>query len=93
MEVEPTNFVTHLTITVQLYYWSSKNPSVKIWSNKFQMVTRRVSCHQKVNIFNLVFQFLTVWAETLHDNRTSESQQSYVFGFLILTVFGAKMTS
>ena len=34
MEVEQTNFVTHLIITVQL----SKNPSVKIWSNKFQMV-------------------------------------------------------
>ena len=23
---------------VELYYWLSKNPSVKIWSNKFQMV-------------------------------------------------------
>ena len=38
MEVEQTNFETHLIITVQLYYWLSKNPSVKIWSNKFQMV-------------------------------------------------------
>ena len=38
MEVEQTNFVTHLTITVQLYYWLCKNPSVKIWSNKFQTV-------------------------------------------------------
>ena len=38
MEVEQTNFVTHLIITVQLYYWLSKNQSVKIWSNKFQMV-------------------------------------------------------
>ena len=38
MEVEQTNFVTHLIIAVQLYYWLSKNPSVKIWSNKFQMV-------------------------------------------------------
>ena len=27
-----------LIITVQLYYLLSKNPSVKIWSNKFQMV-------------------------------------------------------
>ena len=25
-------------ITVQLYYWLSENPSVKIWSNKFQIV-------------------------------------------------------
>ena len=38
MEVEQTNFVTRLIITVQSYYWLSKNPSVKIWSNKFQMV-------------------------------------------------------
>ena len=38
MEVEQMNFVAHLIITVQLYYWLSKNPSVKIWSNKFQMV-------------------------------------------------------
>ena len=38
MEFEQTNFVTHLSITEQLYYWLSKNPSVKIWSNKFQMV-------------------------------------------------------
>ena len=38
MEVEKTNFVTHLIITVQLYYGLSKSPSVKIWSNKFQMV-------------------------------------------------------
>ena len=38
MEVEQTNFVTHLIITVQLYYRLSKNPSVKILSNKFQMV-------------------------------------------------------
>ena len=38
MKVEQTNFVTHLIITVQLYYLLSKIPSVKIWSNKFQMV-------------------------------------------------------
>ena len=40
MEVEQTNFMTHLIITVQLYYWLSKNknPSIKIWSNNFQMV-------------------------------------------------------
>ena len=33
MEVQQTNFVTLLIITVQSYYWLSKNPSVKIWSN------------------------------------------------------------
>ena len=38
MEVEQTNFVTNLIITVQLYYRLFKNPSVKIWSNKFQIV-------------------------------------------------------
>ena len=38
MEIEQTNFVTHLIITVQLYHCLSKNPSVNIWSNKFQMV-------------------------------------------------------
>ena len=45
MEVEQTNFVTHSIITVQLYYCLCKNPSVKIWSNKFQMVII-VSCVQ-----------------------------------------------
>ena len=38
MKVKQTNFVIHLIITVQLYYLLSKSPSVKIWSNKFQMV-------------------------------------------------------
>ena len=38
MEFEQTIFVTHLIITVQLYYCLPKNPYVKIWSNKFQMV-------------------------------------------------------
>ena len=38
MEFEQTNRVTHLLITVQLNYSLSKNPSVKIWSNKFPIV-------------------------------------------------------
>ena len=38
MKVEQTKFVSHLIIAVQLYYWLSKNPSVKIWTNKFLMV-------------------------------------------------------
>ena len=62
-------------------------------TNIFSQEARRVSCHQKVISLKVVFQFLTVWAETLHDNRTLYSQQSYVYGFLKLTVFGAKMTS
>ena len=39
MEFEQRIFVTHLIITVHLYYRLSENPSVKIWSKKFQMVT------------------------------------------------------
>ena len=35
IKVEQTNFVIHLIIIVQLL---SKNPSVKLWSNKVQMV-------------------------------------------------------
>ena len=38
MDVEQTNFVTQLKITVQLYHELLKNLSVKIWSNMFQMV-------------------------------------------------------
>jgi len=38
MGVEQASFATHIIITVQLYYWLSENPSVKICSNKFQMV-------------------------------------------------------
>ena len=42
-KLEQTNMVAKilhiiLIITEQLYYWLSKNSSVKIWSNKFQMV-------------------------------------------------------
>ena len=48
MEVEQTNFVTHLIITVQLYYWLSNNPSVKIWSNKFQMTVSCVQVYRKI---------------------------------------------
>ena len=39
MEVEQTNFVD----TVNDYFWLSKNQSVKIWSNKFQMVMIKYS--------------------------------------------------
>ena len=38
MEVEQTNFVTHLMITIQLNSRFSKNPSVIIWSNIFQII-------------------------------------------------------
>ena len=38
MEVEQPIFVVHLIITIQLYYYL-KTPSLKIRSNKLQMVT------------------------------------------------------
>ena len=39
MEVEKTNFVTRDNYSTKLlYYLLARNPSVKIWSNKFQMV-------------------------------------------------------
>ena len=39
MEVEQMYFVSHyFNYYSTIYYWLSKNPSVKIWSNKFQMV-------------------------------------------------------
>ena len=40
MEVEQTKFCDTCNnySTKLLYYWLARNPSVKIWSNKFQMV-------------------------------------------------------
>ena len=63
MEVEQTNFVTHLIITVQLYYWLSKKPSVKIWSNKFQtvMINYGKLCASLQE--NLMIEFYTNWAK------------------------------
>ena len=63
MEVEQTNFVTHLIITVQLYYWSSKNPSVKIWSNKFQMVMINYSKLRASLLENLMSEFYVNWVK------------------------------
>ena len=54
MEVDQTNFVTHLIITVELYYWLSKNPSVKIWSNKFQMVMINYSIVSCVRVYGKI---------------------------------------
>ena len=73
-------------------YFGRKNPPIcgryEVSRRRKEKETPRVSCYQKAVSFKLVFQFLSVWAETLHDNRPSYFQQSYVFGFLILTVFG-----
>ena len=63
MEVEQTNFVTHLTITVQLYYWLSKNLSLKIWSNKFQMVMINYSKLCVNSYKNLMSEFYLNWAK------------------------------
>ena len=63
MEVEQTNFVTHLIITEQSYYWLSKNPSVKIWSNKFQMVMINYSTLCASLKENLMSEFYVNWAK------------------------------
>ena len=63
MEVEQTNFVTHLIITVQLYYWLSKNLSVKIWSNKFQMVMINYGKMCAGSYKNLMSEFYVNWGK------------------------------
>ena len=72
MEVEQTNFVTHLTITEQLYYWLSKNPSVKILSNKFPVVitnyrrkfNERILCKLSKNEILMLYSIVHVAMET-----------------------------
>ena len=61
MEVEQTSFVAQLIITVELYYWLSKNPSVKIWSNKFQMVMINYSKLCASLWENLMSEFTVNW--------------------------------
>ena len=63
MEVEQTNFVTYFIITAQSYYWLSKNPSVKIWSNKFQMVMINSSRLCASLEENLIIIFDAKWAK------------------------------
>ena len=63
IEVEQTIFVTHLIIKVQLYYWLSKNPYVKIWSNKFQMVMINYSKLWASLYENLMSEFSVNWAK------------------------------
>ena len=55
--------MTHLIITVQLYYWLSENPSVKIWSNKFQMVMINYSKLCASLWENLISEFSVNWAK------------------------------
>ena len=59
MEVEQTNFVTNLIITVSLYYWLS----VKIWSNKFLMVMIIYSKLCASLQENLMSEFYVNWAK------------------------------
>ena len=61
MEVEQTNYVTHLIITVELCYWLSKTTSVKIWSNKFQMVMIYFSKLSASLQENLMREFYVNW--------------------------------
>ena len=52
-----------LIITVQLYYLLSKNPSVKIWLNKFQMVMINYSKLCAGLEENLIGEFFVNWAK------------------------------
>ena len=65
MEVEQANFGTHFIISVQLYYfiWLSKNLSVKIWSNDFQMVMINHSKLYASLQENLMSQFSVNWTK------------------------------
>ena len=46
-----------------LYYWLSKNPSVNIWSNKFQMVMTNYSKLCASLSENLMIEFYINWAK------------------------------
>ena len=63
MEVEQKNFVIHLIITMQLYYWLSENPSVKLWSNKIQMVMINYSQLCASLYENLMSEFYVNWVK------------------------------
>ena len=63
MNVEQRIFVTRLIIRVQLYYWLSKTPSVKIWSNKFQMEMINYSKLCASLQENLMSDFSVNWAK------------------------------
>ena len=63
MEVEQKNFVIHLIITMQLYYWLSENPSVKLWSNKIQMVMINYSQLCASLYENLLSEFYVNWVK------------------------------
>ena len=72
MEVEQKNFVIHLIITMQLYYWLSENPSVKLWSNKIQMVMINYSQLCASLYENLMSEFYVNWVKV-------KSIQSFMF--------------
>ena len=63
MNVEQRIFMTRLIIRVQLYYWLSKTPSVKIWSNKFQMEMINYSKLCASLQENLMSDFSVNWAK------------------------------
>ena len=58
MEVEKTNFVISVIITVQLYYCLPK-----IWSNKFHMVMINYSRLCASLYENLMSEFYVNWAK------------------------------
>ena len=55
--------------------------------------SRRASRGHEAARSEKLLLFLSYRAQTLHNDRTFYSKQSYRFCFFILTVFGGKMTS
>ena len=55
--------------------------------------TRRASRGHEAARSEKLLRLLSDRAQTLHNDRTFYSKQSYRFCFFILTVFGGKMTS
>ena len=59
-----------------------------LWEGQTRRARRglEAACSEKL------LRLLSDRAQTLHNNRTFYSKQSYRFCFVILTVFGGKMT-
>ena len=62
-------------------------------SLNLQKKTRRASRGHEAARSEKLLRLLSDRAQTLHNDRTFYSKQSYRFCFCILTVFGGEMTS
>ena len=61
--------------------------------SKIKFVTRRASRGHEAARSEKLLRLLSDRAQTLHNDRTFYSKQSYRFCFCILAVFGGEMTS